>query len=118
MNETFSGISEYLQQYIHMVMDLCTTEKNFAKLREHVAKHQYPGIPYLGLFTKDMLFIHEGNKDGEAKDKLSEKVIDEVGLWQKSIHPFQAYPRIQVFFHVIQKTYALAYDYERVHDDA
>lgn len=116
MTETFRGISEYLQQYIHTVMDLCTTEKNFSKLREHIALHQYPGmdsiilthlkigIPYLGLFTKDMLFIHEGNKDGEAKDKLTEKVIDEFRLWQKSIHPFLPYPRIQ---HMIMNAWTM-----------
>jgi hypothetical protein len=43
-----------------------------------------------------MLFIHEGNKDGEAKDRLAQKVIEEVVSWQKQQHRFNPSPRIQV----------------------
>lgn len=106
MKDTFSGISEYLRQYIEFVRDLCNTDKNFANLRKHLEQQQYPGttflgesnlqgVPYLGLFTKDLFMIGEGNKDRDVKDKFTQKVIEQVKIWQEQRHQFKAIPRVQ-----------------------
>lgn len=95
MKDTFSGISEYLRQYIEFVVDLCNTAKNFASLRKHLEQQQYPGVPYLGLFTKDLFMIGEGNKDRDVRDRLTQKVIEQLKTWQAQQHPFKAIPRVQ-----------------------
>eukprot|EP01127_Copromyxa_protea_P023138 TRINITY_DN8597_c0_g1_i1.p1 TRINITY_DN8597_c0_g1~~TRINITY_DN8597_c0_g1_i1.p1 ORF type:complete len:1344 (-),score=258.35 TRINITY_DN8597_c0_g1_i1:145-3867(-) len=95
LTETLSGISDYLQQYVQVVVELCNPEHNFDKLRKHLEDHPAPGIPYLGMFLKDLIFINDGNKDGPSKDAMIQGVLDQVASWQKQQPPFKTIPRIQ-----------------------
>lgn len=53
-------------------------------------------IPYLGMYLKDLVFINDGNKDGERKDELVQQVLDEIASYQVTPYPFKAHNGIQV----------------------
>eukprot|EP01126_Amoeba_proteus_P061928 TRINITY_DN8359_c0_g2_i1.p1 TRINITY_DN8359_c0_g2~~TRINITY_DN8359_c0_g2_i1.p1 ORF type:complete len:957 (+),score=218.03 TRINITY_DN8359_c0_g2_i1:36-2873(+) len=96
LKATFLGISDYLRQYIQTVKQICVTDNNFQFLRNYLKRQLTPGIPYLGLFTKDAVFAYVGNKEIETRDRVLSKVIQDVEWWQKQPpHPFKAIPRIQ-----------------------
>jgi hypothetical protein len=48
--DTLAGISDYLQQYVQLVVELCNPEHNFDKLRKHLEEHPAPGTFFYSNF--------------------------------------------------------------------
>jgi hypothetical protein len=56
------------------------------------------GLPYFGMYCKDLIFINDGCKQEEKRVELVNKTIDEIKLYQSQPYNFKGHIVIQRLF--------------------
>jgi hypothetical protein len=64
LKTTWNLLAEKYRTRLRTIGELLSSAKNYSRYREHLAKvrsSRHTCLPYLGLFLRDLTFIHEGN---------------------------------------------------------
>ncbi|EDR26295.1 guanine nucleotide exchange factor, putative [Entamoeba dispar SAW760] len=70
-------ISEEDKNYLNEIEELCTFKQNYKYLRAYLSQLETPYIPFIGILSKDLMLIDEGNPD-----KLGDGTIN-LYKWRK-----------------------------------
>ena len=67
--QTFDQLPQSAAKVLETLREAVTFQHNYRKLRELMSAVTGPGIPYLGVYMGDLLYIEDGNPD-ETSDGL------------------------------------------------
>ncbi|KAJ6235043.1 guanine nucleotide exchange factor [Anaeramoeba flamelloides] len=100
MKNTWAKLGQEVLQNFEELSAITATEKNYLQFRKEIKKRielKHPLIPYVGIYTKDLFAIEEGNKDWSknslinfTKMRFIGTVLLEICYLQK--HPIQLTP--------------------------
>jgi len=106
LHSTYAIVSALLSSPIyrlkgtwHLVRKKCPKEKyqldklrhtysdnnNYELLRNHLATCNLPCIPYLGIYSRDIIYINEAHQEGTIqRSKSTSKILESIETFQKS----------------------------------
>lgn len=65
--------------------DLYSDTNNYELLRLHLASCDIPCIPYLGMYSRDMIYINEAHQEGTIqRTKSTNKILESIEKFQSS----------------------------------
>lgn len=68
--QTWHALGHQAAKWFELIKELMGMEKNFKKLRAYEDASEHC-IPYLGMYTKDLIFIEDGNPDTTETDLVN-----------------------------------------------
>lgn len=73
------------KQTLDELVEFYSDERNYEQLRNHLLNCSLPCIPYLGLYSRDMIYIKEAYREGSEQRKNSiQKILDSISRFQAS----------------------------------
>lgn len=82
LKEAFQGVPDNFIQFRDKAQALCSPLNNFANLREYTMNISPPGVPYLGIFLKDLVIVNEAKLPDNIKEAKAQHIVDLLGKWQ------------------------------------
>merc|ERR1711916_57818 len=102
MKRTWKIISSSVMETFNRLQKIMDLSGNYRNYRNLLVDTPYPCMPYAGVFTKDIFFVHEGNKtklDGEKynffKFQMLTSILKKIRLAQTFKYSFHRVPLIQ-----------------------
>lgn len=88
------------KQQLDQMLTLYSDSNNYETLRNHLDQCELPCIPYLGVFFRDIIYIHEAFQEATLRRSESTcKILDSIEKFQSSEYENLVYiPAIQLFF--------------------
>lgn len=73
------------RQTLDQLGDFFSENNNYSKLRTHVNNCDLPCIPYLGIYSRDMIYINEAHPEGTIQRvKSTSQILDLIERFQQS----------------------------------
>merc|ERR1712154_60339 len=106
LKQTFGALEKKSRRYkLYLEFKaLFASDKNQKALRNELETMEQPGIPHIGIFLSDLVFIDDGNEDvvdGKINFKKYELLSDRISwlqMFQQSPFPFRKLPNVQETF--------------------
>lgn len=106
LRRTWGMLSAEALDMLNELNTITNVSKNYGMYRELLSKVNPPCVPFMGLYTKDLTFIEDGNPDQLQSDprlinfskrqRLAD-VILEIQTFQKMPYNFERIPEIETF---------------------
>lgn len=78
---------KYPKERLHFdqLKELYSDNNNYELLRNHLANCDLPCIPYLGMYSRDIIYINEAHQEGtQQRTKSTSKILDSIEKFQQS----------------------------------
>ncbi|KAJ3445212.1 guanine nucleotide exchange factor [Anaeramoeba flamelloides] len=127
LKKSWKEISNSLKEKWQKLIALMSRENSYCLIRDELSSIDPPGLPYIGMYLTDLVFVDEGNTDllssTDGRKKLinfdkrrrTSEVIREIQLFQQAPYLFTLIPEIQSF---IEKNTAMSYDDEKLYEQS
>ncbi|KAJ6234207.1 guanine nucleotide exchange factor [Anaeramoeba flamelloides] len=127
LKKSWKEISNSLKEKWQKLIALMSRENSYCLIRDELASIDPPGLPYIGMYLTDLVFVDEGNTDllssTDGRKKLinfdkrrrTSEVIRQIQLFQQAPYLFTSITEIQSF---IEKNTANSYDDEQLYEQS
>lgn len=73
------------KQQFDQLNELYSDNNNYEQLRNHLANCNLPCIPYLGMYSRDIIYINEAHQEGTVqRTKNTSKILESIEKFQSS----------------------------------
>ena len=97
LTRTWPHVRTRDRQILARLTTLFSDESNFSALRKHINNIEPPGIPYLGMYLKDLVYIKLAHPEGTTRLTQMNQVLDAIMKFQKSIYAIERQPKIEEY---------------------
>lgn len=109
LRHSFNGLSSRHTQLLADMRQIMSNSRSYAVYRQMFNQIKPPGIPFVGVYLSDLVFIEDGNPDDVNgminfyKRSLVRTVIESIVQYQKSAPNFLLVPRVQGFINKLPR---------------
>lgn len=97
LSRTWPHVKTKDRNFLARLTSLFSDEENFSALRKHINHIEPPGIPYLGMYLRDLVYIKLAHADGNTRLTQMNNVLDAIIKFQKSSYAIEPQPTIQAY---------------------
>ena len=97
LSRTWPHVRTRDRQILARLTSLFSDESNFSALRKHINTIEPPGIPYLGMYLRDLVYIKLAHPEGNTRLTQMNQVLDAIMKFQKSFYAIERQPKIEEY---------------------